>query len=125
MQDNNGRVKTLLETVLEISFRQKAFAAEGDIVEAIRCQMRRDELFSELAAIGKGLSIVGPLMDLIEGINENDAETTVMLEGALADTGERLKRLKSGIRARNAYAAHQEQEEVLQESRSLASSAGR
>ena len=106
MQDNEARIKSVLETVLEVSSRQRAFAAEGDIVEAIRCQIRRDELFSELMVTGKGLVAVGPLMELIESINENDARTTILLKGALADTGERLKRLKSGIQARNAYAAH-------------------
>lgn len=108
MQDNEARIRSVLETVLEVSSRQRAFAAEGDIVEAIRCQMRRDELFSELAVIGKGFVADGQFMELIEGINENDARTTVLLEGALADTGERLKRLKSGIQARNAYAAHED-----------------
>lgn len=107
MPDNNGRIRSVLEIVLELSTAQRAFAASGDIVEAIRCQIRRDELFSELAMMEKGQVDVGSLMELIEGINANDAETTIMLTGALAQTGEKLKRLKSGKKAGNAYTAHQ------------------
>lgn len=107
MQDNNGRIKSVLEIVLELSLAQRAFAAKGDIVEAIRCQIRRDELFSELAQMERGQVDVGSLMELIEGINANDAETTIMLTGALAQTGEKLKRLKNGTMAGNAYTAHQ------------------
>lgn len=107
MQDNYVRIRSVLEIVLEVSSRQRAFAAEGDIVEAIRCQIKRDELFSEIAMMEREHVDVGPLMDVIEGINANDAETTLLLNKALAQTGERLKRLKSGTQARNAYAAHQ------------------
>lgn len=107
MPDNNGRIRSVLEIVLELSAAQRAFAVKGDIVEAIRCQIRRDELFSELAMMERGSFDVGELMELIEGINANDAETTIMLTGALAQTGEKLKRLKSGTKAGNAYTAHQ------------------
>ena len=105
--DNNGRIKSVLEIVLELSSAQRAFAVSGDIVEAIRCQIRRDELFSELAMMERGQVDVGSLMEIIEGINTNDAETTIMLTDALAQTGDKLKRLKSGTKARNAYTAHQ------------------
>ncbi|MEK6758522.1 MAG: hypothetical protein AABY51_01995 [Deltaproteobacteria bacterium] len=107
MPDNNGRIKSVLELVLELSSAQRAFAVSGDIVEAIRCQIRRDELFSELAMMERGQVDVGSLMEIIEGINTNDAETTIMLTDALAQTGDKLKRLKSGTKARNAYTAHQ------------------
>lgn len=98
----------MLELVLELSAAQRAFAVKGDIVEAIRCQIRRDELFSELAMMERGQADVGALMELIEGISANDAETTILLTGALAQTGEKLKRLKSGTKAGNAYTAHQD-----------------
>lgn len=94
--------KRLLKDILELSLHQRHLLEDNRIVELLENQRSRDELFTELKAMGR-IDFDDEASGLIDKIVESDRSVTLNLESALDSLKVKLKKMKEGSQASRAY----------------------